>query len=55
MKAIADWMTDDEAFQIMGYTIRQVMRTAGCHGIAALGDWSRTRNTLRARYVHPHS
>lgn len=29
-----DWMTDDEAFQIMGYTIRQVMRTAERYGIA---------------------
>ncbi len=28
-----EWMTDDEAFQIMRYTIRQVMRTAERYGV----------------------
>lgn len=29
-----DWMSEDEAFQIMGYTIRQVMKTAERYGVA---------------------
>jgi sugar phosphate isomerase/epimerase len=29
-----EWMSEDEAFDIMRYTIRQVMRTAERHGVA---------------------
>ncbi len=28
-----DWMSDEEAFQIMSYTVRQVMRTAERYGV----------------------